>query len=144
MAPIQFEMVESVFHKHGYKLKLLKQATREDIECGLKYVNNDACFPTIIVVGQMINAILSGEIDPDNVTLAITQTGGGCRATNYVAFLRKALKEAGYSQIPVITISAQRFEKNEGFEYTASFILDAIKALCAGDMLSTLLLRVRP
>ena len=144
MAPIQFEMVESVFHKHGYKLKLLKQATREDIECGLKYVNNDACFPTIIVVGQMINAILSGEIDPDNTTLAITQTGGGCRATNYVAFLRKALKEAGYPQIPVITISAQRFEKNEGFEYTVSFALDAIKALCAGDMLSTLLLRVRP
>ncbi len=144
MAPIQFEMVESVFHKHGYKLKLLKQATREDIECGLKYVNNDACFPTIIVIGQMINAILSGEIDPDNTTLAITQTGGGCRATNYVAFLRKALKEAGYPQIPVITISAQRFEKNEGFEYTVSFLLDAVKALSAGDMLSTLLLRVRP
>ena len=144
MAPIQFELVESVFHKHGYKLKLLKQATREDIECGLKYVNNDACFPTIIVIGQMINAILSGEIDPDNTTLAITQTGGGCRATNYVAFLRKALKEAGYPQIPVITISAQRFEKNEGFEYSVSFILDAVKALCAGDMLSTLLLRVRP
>ena len=144
MAPIQFELVESVFHKHGYKLKLLKQATREDIECGLKYVNNDACFPTIIVIGQMINAILSGEIDPDNTTLAITQTGGGCRATNYVALLRKALKEAGYPQIPVITISAQRFEKNEGFEYSVSFILDAVKALCAGDMLSTLLLRVRP
>ena len=66
MAPIQFEFVESVFHKHGYKLKLLKQATREDIECGLKYVNNDACFPTLIVVGQMINAILKGDIDPDN------------------------------------------------------------------------------
>ena len=144
MAPVQFELVESVFHKHGYKLKLLKQATREDIECGLKFVNNDACFPTIIVIGQMINAILKGEIDPNNTTLAITQTGGGCRATNYVAFLRKALKEAGYPQIPVITISAQRFEKNEGFEYTASFALDAIKALCAGDMLSTLLLRVRP
>jgi len=144
MAPIQFEFVESVFHKHGYKLKLLKQATREDIECGLKYVNNDACFPTLIVVGQMINAILNGDIDPDNTSLAITQTGGGCRATNYVAFLRKALKEAGYPQIPVITISAQRFEKNEGFEYNASFLLDAIKALCAGDMVSTLLLRVRP
>ena len=92
----------------------------------------------------MINAILKGDIDPDNTTLAITQTGGGCRATNYVAFLRKALKEAGYPQIPVITISAQRFEKNEGFEYTVSFLLDAIKALCAGDMVSTLLLRVRP
>jgi predicted nucleotide-binding protein (sugar kinase/HSP70/actin superfamily) len=144
MAPIQFEFVEAVFHKHGYKLKLLKQATREDIECGLKYVNNDACFPTIIVVGQMINAVLKGELDPDNTTLAITQTGGGCRATNYVAFLRKALKEAGYPQIPVITISAQRFEKNEGFEYTAGFLLDAIEALSLGDMLTTLLLRTRP
>ena len=144
MAPIQFEFVEAVFHKHGYKLKLLKQATREDSECGLKYVNNDACFPTIIVIGQMINAILKGDIDPNNTTLAITQTGGGCRATNYVAFLRKALREAGYPQIPVITISAQRFEKNEGFEYTAGFLLDAVKALSLGDMLTTLLLRVRP
>lgn len=144
MAPIQFEFVEAVFHKHGYKLKLLKQATREDIECGLKFVNNDACFPTIIVIGQMINAILKGDIDPNNTTLAITQTGGGCRATNYVAFLRKALREAGYPQIPVITISAQRFEKNEGFEYTAGFLLDAVKALSLGDMLTTLLLRVRP
>ncbi|MCR4689440.1 MAG: acyl-CoA dehydratase activase-related protein [Saccharofermentans sp.] len=144
MAPIQFEFVEAIFHRHDYKLKLLKQASREDIECGLKYVNNDACFPTIIVVGQMINAILKGDLDPDNTTLAITQTGGGCRATNYVAFLRKALREAGYPQIPVITISAQRFEKNSGFDYSPSFILDAIKALCLGDMVTTMLLRVRP
>ncbi|MCI1769829.1 MAG: acyl-CoA dehydratase activase-related protein [Mageeibacillus sp.] len=144
MAPVQFEFVEAVFHKHGYRLKLLKQASRADIECGLKYVNNDACFPTIIVVGQMINAVLNGDIDPDNTTLAITQTGGGCRATNYVAFMRKALKEAGYPQIPVLTISAQQFEKNAGFEYTPSFILDAIKALCMGDMLTTMLLRTRP
>ncbi|MBR6880493.1 MAG: 2-hydroxyacyl-CoA dehydratase [Clostridiales bacterium] len=144
MAPIQFDFVESVFRNFGYKLKLLKQATREDIECGLKFVNNDACFPSIVVVGQMVNAILKGEVDPDNVTLAITQTGGGCRATNYVAFLRKALKEAGYSQIPVIAISAQRFEKNEGLQYTPSFLVNAIKALCIGDMVSNLLLRVRP
>src|SRR5574344_721260 len=144
MAPVQFEFVEAVFHTHGYRLKLLKQASRADIECGLKYVNNDACFPTIIVVGQMINAVLNGDIDPDNTTLAITQTGGGCRATNYVAFMRKALKEAGYPQIPVLTISAQQFEKNAGFEYTPSFILDAIKALCMGDMLTTMLLRTRP
>ena len=144
MAPIQFDFVESVFRDNGYRMKLLKQATREDIECGLKFVNNDACFPSIVVVGQMMNAILRGEVDPDNVTLAITQTGGGCRATNYVAFLRKALKEAGYPNIPVIAISVQQFEKNEGLTYNPKFILNAVRALCLGDMVSTLLLRVRP
>ncbi len=144
MAPIQFDFVEAAFHDAGYHLKLLKQATREDIECGLKYVNNDACFPTIVVVGQMMNAVLRGEVDPDNCTLMITQTGGGCRATNYVAFLRKALKDAGFSQIPVVALSVQQFEKNEGWKITPSFAYTAIKALCLGDMLTTLLLRTRP
>lgn len=144
MAPIQFDFVEAAFRANGYKMKLLKKATRADIECGLRFVNNDACFPTILVVGQMINEILSGEIDPDNTTVAITQTGGGCRATNYVAFLRKALKEAGYPQIPVLAISAQKIEKNSGFKYTPKLIGGAIKAICMGDMLTTLLLRVRP
>lgn len=144
MAPIQFDFVESVFRSEGYRLKLLKKATREDIECGLKFVNNDACFPSIIVVGQMINAIIKGEIDPDNTTLMITQTGGGCRATNYVAFLRKALKEAGYPQVPVVALSVQQFEKNEGFKITLPFASKAIKALCLGDMMTTLLLRTRP
>lgn len=144
MAPIQFDLVEAAFRDAGYRMKLLKQATREDIECGLRFVNNDACFPTIIVVGQMINEILKGEIDPDNTTVAITQTGGGCRATNYVAFLRKALKEAGYPQIPVIALSVQQFEKNSGFKFTLDFIIKALRALCLGDMLTTLLLRTRP
>ncbi|MBO4604847.1 MAG: 2-hydroxyacyl-CoA dehydratase [Clostridiales bacterium] len=144
MAPIDFEFLEATFHKAGYKLRVLKQATREDIECGLKFVNNDACFPTVIVVGQMMNAILRGEIDPDNTTVTITQTGGGCRATNYVAFLRKALKEAGYPQIPVIALSVQQFEKNEGFTPTIPFILNAVRSFAMGDMLSTLLLRTRP
>ena len=143
IAPVQFEFVEAVFHKHGYRLKLLKQASRADIECGLKYVNNDACFPTIIVVGQMINAVLNGDIDPDNTTLAITQTGGGC-AHELCGIYAQGSEEAGYPQIPVLTISAQQFEKNAGFEYTPSFILDAIKALCMGDMLTTMLLRTRP
>ena len=144
MAPIQFDFVEAAFRDSGYRMKLLKQATREDIECGLRFVNNDACFPTIIVVGQMINAILKGELDPNNTTVAITQTGGGCRATNYVAFLRKALKEAGYPQIPVIAISVQQFEKNSGFTITPSFVIKAVRALCMGDMMTTLLLRTRP
>ncbi len=144
MAPISFDFVEAAFHNSGYKMKLLKQATREDIECGLRFVNNDACYPSIIVVGQMVNAVLSGEVDPDNCTLAITQTGGGCRATNYVAFLRKALKEAGYPQIPVVAVSAQGIEKNSGLKYTPKILNDAVKGLMMGDMISTMLLRVRP
>ena len=144
MAPITFDLVEAAFHNSEYRLKILKQATRDDIECGLKYVNNDACYPSIIVVGQMINAIEKGEIDPDNVTLAITQTGGGCRATNYVAFLRKALKEAGYPNIPVIAMSVQGFEKNSGFNVRPKLLHDAIKGLALGDMISTMLYRVRP
>ena len=144
MAPISFDFVEAAFHNSGYKMKLLKQASREDIECGLRFVNNDACYPSIIVVGQMVNAVLSGEVDPDNCTLAITQTGGGCRATNYVAFLRKALKEAGYPQIPVVAVSAQGIEKNSGLKYTPKILNDAVKGLMMGDMISTMLLRVRP
>ena len=144
MAPISFDFVEAAFHNSGYKMKLLKQATREDIECGLRFVNNDACYPSIIVVGQMVNAVLRGEVDPDNCTLAITQTGGGCRATNYVAFLRKALKEAGYPQIPVVAVSAQGIEKNSGLKYTPKILNDAVKGLMMGDMISTMLLRVRP
>ena len=92
----------------------------------------------------MVNAVLSGEVDPDNCTLAITQTGGGCRATNYVAFLRKALKEAGYPQIPVVAVSAQGIEKNSGLKYTPKILNDAVKGLMMGDMISTMLLRVRP
>lgn len=144
MDPIPFEFLEAGFRNSGYKMRVLKKATREDIECGLRFVNNDACFPSIIVVGQMINEILKGELDPNYVTLAITQTGGGCRATNYIAFLRKALKEAGYPQIPVIAISAQRFEKNEGFKYTPKLINDVLRSLTLGDMVTTLLLRTRP
>ena len=144
MAPITFDLVEAAFHNSNFRLKILKQATREDIECGLKYVNNDACYPSIIVVGQMINAVERGEVDPENVTLAITQTGGGCRATNYVAFLRKALKEAGFPNIPVIAMSVQGFEKNSGFNITPRLLHDAIKGLALGDMISTMLYRVRP
>ncbi|MCQ2466038.1 MAG: 2-hydroxyacyl-CoA dehydratase [Clostridia bacterium] len=144
MAPISFDFVEAAFRNSGYRMKILKKATREDIECGLKYVNNDACYPSIIVVGQMVNAVLSGEIDPNNVTLAITQTGGGCRATNYVAFLRKALKEAGYPNIPVVAISAQGIEKNSGLKYTPKILNDALRGLVFGDMIATMLYRVRP
>lgn len=144
MAPVQFEFVEAIFRNAGYKIKVLKEASAEDIECGLRFVNNDACFPTIMVVGQLINSFISGAEDPNNTSVMISQTGGGCRATNYVAFLRKALREAGLEQVPVIALSAQSFEKNPGLKFTAPLLHHALQAICYGDLLSSLLLRVRP
>lgn len=144
MAPIQFEFVEAVFRNSGFRIKVLKEASAQDIECGLRFVNNDACFPTIVVVGQLINAFISGKEDPDQTSVMITQTGGGCRATNYVAFLRKALREAGLEHVPVIALSAQSFEKNPGLTFTLPLLHHALQGLCYGDLLSTLLLRVRP
>ena len=144
MAPIQFEFVEAVFRNYDFRLRVLKQATPADIECGLRFVNNDACYPTILVVGQLVNAFLEGGADPDNTSVLITQTGGGCRATNYVAFLRKALMEAGFPQVPVIALSVQGLEGNPGMNITVPMIHHALQAIVYGDMLSTLLLRVRP
>lgn len=144
MAPIQFEFVEAVFRNYGFRMRILKHATAADIECGLRFVNNDACYPTIIVVGQMVNAFLTGGADPDNTSVLITQTGGGCRATNYVAFLRKALREAGFPQVPVVALSVQGLEGNPGMNFTIPMIHHAMQAICYGDLLSTLLLRVRP
>src|SRR5664279_5838639 len=104
MAPMHFRLIVPVLNKIGLNVKLLEHASQADIEVGLKYVNNDACFPAIMVVGQLVNKIKSGEADPDRTSVAITQTGGMCRATNYVALLRKALADAGYPQVPVLAI----------------------------------------
>ena len=144
MAPVQFEFVEAVLRNYNYRVRILKEADSSDIECGLRFVNNDACYPTIVVVGQLINAFLKGDADPDNTSVMITQTGGGCRATNYVAFLRKALLEAGFPQVPVVALSVQGLEGNPGMQFTIPMIHHVLQALCYGDMLSTLLLRVRP
>ncbi len=118
MSPIHMSFVEAVIRSGGYKFDILKHARRGDVETGLKYVNNDACYPAIMVIGQLIDAILEGKYDPDNVALAITQTGGMCRATNYFGLIRKALVDAGYPQIPVIAISTQGLEDNPGFKAT--------------------------
>ncbi len=144
MAPIQFKLVEAALQPTGLNIKILEKATPADVECGLKYVNNDACYPTIIVVGQLINALLSGEYDTDEVSLLITQTGGGCRATNYVAFLRKALRDCGLDHVPVIALSAQGLESNPGFKLGYKDIVRGLKAVIIGDLLATVLLRVRP
>ena len=144
MSPIHFSLVESVIRSGGYKFDILKHASREDVETGLKYVNNDACYPAIMVIGQLVDAILEGKYDPDHTALAITQTGGMCRATNYFGLIRKALVDAGYPQIPVIAISTQGIEDNPGFTATPALLHRAIKALIVGDLLMKCLYRVRP
>lgn len=144
MSPVHFRLFEAVFNAHGYNAVVLNSVSPQDVEAGLKSVNNDACYPSILVVGQLINAFAEGKCDPDNTSLMITQTGGGCRATNYIAFLRKALKEAGYGQVPVLSLNLSGLENNPGFKITLSLVNDLIKACVIGDLLLTLLLATRP
>lgn len=144
MAPIQFQFLEVAFNTSGYHLKMLDQVTKEDVEEGLKYVNNDACYPAIIVIGQLLRVLKSGAVDPRQTALIMTQTGGGCRASNYISFLRKALKESGLEEVPVISLSAQGLENHPGVKMTPSLIHKATLALLYGDLLMRVLYRVRP
>ncbi|MDD4368534.1 MAG: acyl-CoA dehydratase activase-related protein [Oscillospiraceae bacterium] len=144
MAPTQFRLISAALRSAGYKMEVLEHASKADVETGLKYVNNDACYPTILVVGQLVHALQSGKYDPQHTALMITQTGGGCRATNYVAFLRKALKDAHMPQVPVIALSVQGFESNPGFTLKLGDIHRAVQAIVLGDLLQTVLLRMRP
>ncbi|MBW3087687.1 2-hydroxyacyl-CoA dehydratase [Bifidobacterium sp. 82T24] len=144
MSPMHMSLIESVIRSGGYKFDVLRHASRDDVELGLKYVNNDACYPAIMVVGQLVNAIVEGKYDPDKVALAITQTGGMCRATNYFGLIRKALIDAGYPQVPVIALSTQGLESNPGFTPTPALLHRAVKALIVGDLFLKCLYRVRP
>ena len=144
MSPIHFRLLEKAFNINGYNFVILPDRGHEDVEEGLKYVNNDACYPTIVTTGQIVRAFTSGEYDPQTTSVAITQTGGGCRATNYVAFIRKALREAGYPQVAVLPLSAQGFEKHPGFSFTLPLIKHAIMAFVLGDLLMKCLYRTRP
>lgn len=144
MAPIQFRLLMPVFNRAGYKMRLLENTNAETNEVGLKYVNNDACYPAIVVIGQLVEEFIAGRADPDRTALAITQTGGMCRATNYAALLRKALADAGYGQVPVIALSGQGIEDNPGFEFTPALLHSGVQAVMLGDMLQQMLLRVRP
>jgi predicted nucleotide-binding protein (sugar kinase/HSP70/actin superfamily) len=144
MSPIHFDLLQPVFNKHGYNVEILKNDNRTAIDMGLKYVNNDACFPSLIVVGQIMDAILSGKYDTDRLAVMMTQTGGCCRASNYVAFIRRALDKAGLSHIPVISLNANGMEKNPGFKTTLPMLTDAGYSLVLGDLLMKCLYRVRP
>lgn len=144
MAPIHFDLVESIFSQYGYNLKVLRHADQSTIEEGLKYVNNDACYPAIISTGQLMEALNSGEYDLDRTALIMSQTGGGCRASNYIAFIRKALKDAGMPQVPVISANAAGLEKHEGFNITMPMLNKFLMAIVYGDLLMRVLYRVRP
>ncbi|MCC8194215.1 MAG: acyl-CoA dehydratase activase-related protein, partial [Deltaproteobacteria bacterium] len=145
LSPIHFNFVETVIASGGYKVKQLPKVNREAIDLGLRYVNNDACFPAIVMIGQLLQAVQSGEYDPDRIALLISETGGGCRATNYIAFLRKALADCGMDHIPIISFFISAGDaKESGFEFTGAMLRKAIMAAYYGDALMRLLHRVRP
>jgi len=144
MAPIHFRLLMPVFQRLGYNVQLLEHAGKDDVECGLKFVNNDVCYPAIMVIGQLINVFATGQGDPDNSSVIITQTGGMCRATNYAGMLRKGLADAGYGQVPVLAMSAQGLEEAPGFKLSPALIHRGLQALVIGDVIQNCLLRVRP
>ena len=143
MAPIQFDLIKEAFDSEGYNFVILENDNTHSINAGLKYVNNDACYPSIIVVGQMMDALLSGKYDLDKTALLITQTGGGCRASNYIGFIRRALTNAGMGHIPVISFSLG-LEKNSGFKLSLPIITKGMYALVMGDVLMRVLYATRP
>ncbi len=144
ISPIHLDLVRPVFTKHGYNIEMLDNATRKAIDVGLKYVNNDACYPSILTTGQLMEAVLSGRYDTDRLALLMTQTGGCCRASNYVAFIRRALDKAGLSHIPVISLNANGMEKNEGFKLSPSMVIEGLRGVVYGDILQRCLYRTRP
>ena len=143
MAPIHFELLESAVKSSGYNLVLLRDCTSHTVETGLKYVNNDACYPSILVTGQMIEALESGKYDINKTALIISQTGGGCRATNYIGFIRKALKDAGFPNVPVISFNVVGMEKMPGFKITLPLIERLLKMCVYADLLQKLVTKNR-
>jgi len=144
MSPIHMPLFENVFRSEGYNAVYLKETTNETVETGLKYVNNDACYPAIIVVGQLIHALKSGKYDLNNTSVIITQTGGGCRATNYIGLIRKALKDAGLEQVSIISLNLSGLEKEQAFKFTPGLANKAIQAVIYGDLIMKLTFATRP
>ena len=144
MLPIHFGIMKEIFTNEGYKVELLTNSSRSVVEEGLKYVHNDTCYPALLVIGQMIDALNSGKYDLENTSLIITQTGGGCRASNYIHLLRKALKKAGYENIPVISLNFSGLESNSGFKLTIPMIRKLITGIVYGDCLMLLRNQVKP
>ncbi len=144
MAPIHFELIKDVLVSFGYKIDLLTTTGREIVDEGLKYVHNDTCYPALLSIGQMMHALHSGKYDLHKVALVMTQTGGGCRASNYIHLLRKALKKDGLDYIPVISLNLSGLESNSGFKITLPLLRRAIAALTYGDLLMLLKNQTKP
>ena len=144
MSPIHFDIIEPAFRSAGYKLEVLPDSDRAAIDMGLKYVNNDACYPSLVVVGQIMTAVLSGKYDTNKLAVIISQTGGGCRATNYISFIRRALAKAGQEQIPVVSLNLSGLEANPGFKITPGLAMKGLYGLVFGDIFMRVLYRMRP
>ncbi|MFV0363537.1 MAG: acyl-CoA dehydratase activase-related protein, partial [Suipraeoptans sp.] len=144
MSPIHFGLLETAFNSCGYNLKVLPNDNKQAVDMGLKYVNNDACFPSLMVVGQIMEAILSGEYDVNKIAVIISQTGGGCRASNYIGFIRRALKKAGYEHIPVISANLSGLEANPGFKFTVNMAFSVIYSVVFGDIFMKCVYHMRP
>ena len=144
MSPIHFDLIEPAIRSFGYKVEVLQNHNRNAIDTGLKYVNNDACYPSLIVVGQIMDALLSGRYDLDHTAIFMSQTGGGCRASNYIGFIRRALERAGMGQIPVISVNANGMETNPGFAITVPLLTKAMQAVVYGDIFMRVLYATRP
>ena len=144
MSPIHFEILEPAFRACGYNFEVLPNDNKHAVDVGLKYVNNDACYPSLMVVGQIMDALLSGKYDLNKTAVIMTQTGGGCRATNYVGFIRRALEKAGMPQIPVISLNLGGIETNPGFKLNADMMMRAAYGAVFGDIFMRCVYRMRP
>ena len=144
MLPIHFKLLISLFRSQGYNVELLETDGPQIAETGLKYTHNDTCYPAILVVGQMMDALLSGKYDVNKTALIMFQTGGGCRASNYISLIRKALKKAGMEQVPVISLNFYGMENHPGFKLSPKLMHSMIYAVCYGDLIMSLVNQVRP
>ena len=144
MSPIHFEILEPAFRSCGYNFEVLSNDNKHAVDVGLKYVNNDACYPSLMVVGQIMDALLSGKYDLNKVAVIMSQTGGGCRATNYVGFIRRAFEKAGMPQIPVISLNMAGIETNPGFSLNADLLMRAAYGAIFGDIFMRCIYRMRP
>ena len=144
MSPIHFDLLEPAIRSFGYKIEVLQNHNRSAVDVGLQYVNNDACYPSLIVIGQIMEALLSGQYDLDHTAVFMSQTGGGCRASNYIGFIRRALDKAGMSQVPVISINANGMETNPGFSITPALLTKAMQAVVYGDIFMRVVYATRP
>ena len=145
MLPIHIELFKNVLEKSGYKIECLRNSSRKVVDEGLKNVHNDACYPALLVVGQFIDAMKSGKYDPNKVAFIMTQTGGGCRASNYINLIRKAISNV-YPNIPVISLNFSGLEKDptSGFKLTKIDMLNMMLSVFYGDVLMSLYNQVLP